>query len=164
MTTVWSAPKSRPLWLVALLCTAAALSCRTATETSEAAGAVRMPTGWTRDVGFLFDSPDSSAALSLPSRARVGRPLTITVTTGGSGNCTRPSGASVDIDGLTATVVPLDAHPPGEVACWRDLRPYPRPVELTFRHAGVAQVVVTGFRLGAPGGLISVTQIILVAP
>lgn len=165
MITVRSTPRSRRVWVAALLCTAAALGCQAATEPAdESAGAMSVPEGWTRDVGALFDVPDSSAALSLPRRARVGRPLTITVTTGGSGSCTRPSGASVEIDRLTATVVPLDAHPGSAIACSRDLRPYPRSVELTFHQAGVAHVVVTGVRLGAPGGMISVARSIVVLP
>jgi hypothetical protein len=101
--------------------------------------------GWERvpgDIGNAIGSP-----LQAPAEARQGVPFEITVTTYGSGSCTRPDGAETSVTGLLATVRPFDLERRGpNVACTADLRAYPRPVTLRFDEPGQATIRVIGAR------------------
>jgi hypothetical protein len=120
---------------------------------------------WERRVAALYDVPDSSAAVTVPGMARVGQPVTVVVTTTGASDCTRAAGATVEVNGLVADIVPLDEEPYGSgVGCHRDLVAVPRPAQVTFLVPGEGVVRVTGFRNGAPAGLFTVERTIRVEP
>jgi hypothetical protein len=101
------------------------------------------PAGWERVVGVVDTEARLAAPIALPASARVGVAFTATVTTHGSGSCTRADGADVDIDGLNADVTPYDREARRGV-CTDDLAPYPRSVTLRFVTAGEARIRVLG--------------------
>lgn len=104
--------------------------------------------GWHRRVGlvFLFSGVQAPDPLAAPAEAVRGKPVAITVTTHGSGSCTRPSGGEVRyeslVPGLTVAVVtPYDEYLEGDnVVCTDDLRTFPRQLTLRFPTAGVAHI------------------------
>lgn len=109
------------------------------------------PDGWERVVGIVDTESRLSTPIALPETARAGIAFTATVTTHGSGSCTRADGADVRIDGLNADVTPYDREARRGV-CTDDLAAFPRGVTLRFDVAGEARVRVLGRPLlsGAP--------------
>lgn len=105
--------------------------------------------GWKVVVGRISPSLSSVQAARAPATARVGVPFTVTVTTVGSGSCTRAAGARVSrVNARFVVVEPLDRERDG--TCTDDLASYPRDVRVTFEEAGDAVVRVSG-RAFTPG-------------
>jgi len=96
--------------------------------------------------------------LEMPARAIAGVAFEITVTTVGSGICTRADGASVAVSGLVADVTPWDRLAPARAVCTDDLAPFPRRVTLRFSSPGTATI-----RLHGRGGL-TYDAVLTVAP
>lgn len=120
---------------------------------------------WVRRTGALAPSHTHAQAVVVPGTARVGVPFTITVATVGSGSCVRPSGASVEVVGLTATVVPMDeVYVGGRHACTDDLVSYPRTVTLTFMEPGSASVQVSGVDAYARHQVATVVRAVRIDP
>jgi hypothetical protein len=86
-----------------------------------------------------------------PDAVRVGEHFTVTVVSYGSSSCTRPDGAEVRVNGLTAVITPYDEQAIGKGrVCTDDLRPYPRDVSLSFEEAGQALIRVIGRSFDGP--------------
>lgn len=102
-------------------------------------------TDWERVPGDIGNS--TGAVLQAPTEARQGVAFQITVTTYGSGSCTRADGAETAVVGLLAVVRPFDLEKRGaNVVCTMDLAPYSRSVTLRFDEAGEATIRVIGAR------------------
>ena len=124
---------------------AAALSVALGAAAAAALGACGGPTAADapRVVGVIGVDRGPPPAPALPDTVRAGVAFTVQVTTYGSGSCTRPDGATVQVAGLAAEVTPYDRDPV-QAACTRDLRAYPRPAAVRFDAAGPAVVRVRG--------------------
>lgn len=100
-------------------------------------------------VGTIPNDAPEAEVIDAPDTATVNQPITLTINTYGSSSCTTPDGAQVEVNGLTATIKPLDRvpRPNSNVACTSDLAARPRPVEVTFAEPGEAliRVVAAGF-------------------
>ncbi|HEY0735723.1 MAG TPA: hypothetical protein VGD69_12505 [Herpetosiphonaceae bacterium] len=95
-------------------------------------------------VGSIPNDTPESEVIKAPATAAVNQTITLTVNTYGSSSCTTPDGARVEVNGLTATITPLDRIPRGDVACTSDLAARPHTVEVTFAEAGEAVIRVIG--------------------
>jgi hypothetical protein len=112
------------------------------------------PDRWHRQVGMIDSGPDFTASpVVLPEVVEVGIPFSATVYTLGSGSCTRPDGAEVEIRGQVAHVTPYVRQAVGDVVCTDDLVTQPREVRLRFDTPGEAVVRVHGrpWRTDRPG-------------
>lgn len=98
--------------------------------------------GWQREVGMTGDA-GTPPPITLPASAKRGVAFDATVTTFGSGSCTRADGAEVSVRGLVAEITPYDLVNHGGI-CTADLRAFPRTVSLRFDEAGEATVRVNG--------------------
>ena len=116
-----------PIWR--FLTILSVLSCDGATEPK-----------WVRTIGVVDDELATSGAITAPSTASVGVSFSVTATTIGSSDCTRPAGATVAADGLLATVTPYDWVPAGERACFRNRMGYPRTAQITLTEPGTATI------------------------
>lgn len=81
--------------------------------------------------------------LAAPDTVTAGVPFTVTVTTFGSGSCTRPSPTLATVGPALADLSVWDLQRVG-VPCTDDLRSFPRDVSLTFTGTGVATIRVRG--------------------
>lgn len=97
-------------------------------------------------VGSIPNDTPASEVIDAPDNATVNQPITLTINTYGSSSCTTPDGARVEVNGLTATITPLDRvpRPNSDVACTADLAARPHSVEVTFAEAGDAVIRVVG--------------------
>lgn len=97
-------------------------------------------------VGSIPNDTPASEVIQAPATAAVNQPITLTINTYGSSSCTTPDGAQVEVDGLTATITPLDRvpRPNSNVACTADLAARPRTVTVTFAEPGEALIRVIG--------------------
>jgi hypothetical protein len=99
------------------------------------------PQPWERVVGVIaVEDLPSYSPISVPDSVRLGESFVATVTTLGSGNCTRAYGADVSHHGHVLEVVPYDQERRGSGICTLDLVAYSRPVTLRFDVAGEARV------------------------
>jgi len=95
--------------------------------------------------GVLPDDP----VLAAPATTFVGEPVTVTVTTFGN-TCVSAAGAEVVRRGLEATITPFDQE--RLIGGCLDVRQAnPRPVALSFDHAGEATIRVRGRSPREPG-------------
>lgn len=108
--------------------------------------------GWRKVVGLVDPGGAFHPALVAPDTVAAGAPFAVTVTTYGSSSCTRPSGAEVEVGGLTAEITPYDLQAT-RGACTDDLRAYARDVALRFTTPGEAVVRLRGRRFGSEPAL-----------
>ena len=99
---------------------------------------------WRRVVGVVDVGDGAPGALAVPDTVVAGVPFTATVTTFGSGSCTRPDGAELEVRGSVADIVPYDRDATGPRPCTDDLAPLPRDVRVRFTAPGRALVRVRG--------------------
>lgn len=109
------------------------------------------PEQWERVVGIVEIGGEQAPPVEAPEAVAAGIPFTATVVTFGSGTCTRPDGAELEITGLEAEITPYDLEYRGPwekggyaIACTDDLAPYPREISLVFDEPGDAEIVVIG--------------------
>ena len=81
--------------------------------------------------------------LVAPDTVADGVPFTVSVTTFGSGSCTRPSATLASMGPAFADLSVWDLQLVG-VGCTDDLRPFPRDISLKFTGVGVATIRVRG--------------------
>ena len=81
--------------------------------------------------------------LVAPDTVAVGVPFTVSVTTFGSGSCTRPSATLASVGPALADLSVWDLQRVG-VECTDDLSPFPRDISLKFTGVGVATIRVRG--------------------
>jgi hypothetical protein len=118
------------------------------------------PDGWQRELGWVIDD-EFALALQVPDTVGHGVPFTVVVTTRGSSSCTRPAGAEVFQQQRDARIQAYDFVAPPGSACTRDLRPFPREVELRFDVVGEAVVRLVG-RRGFEGDTVEVVRRVFV--
>jgi len=94
-----------------------------------------------RVVGTIDAGGTLDQVIEAPSAVSRGQSFTVTVSTFGN-SCVTPAGADVAIDRLIATITPYDVVSGG--ICLDYLKPYPRPVHLSFGQAGAAVIRVRG--------------------
>jgi hypothetical protein len=100
-----------------------------------------------------------------PDTVAVSSRFGATVNTFGSSTCTIPDGIELILTENSAFVTPYDRRPTGQAICTGDIAPRPHPVELQFTLAGVATIVVIGYRLTDYGAVLtSVERSIVVRP
>lgn len=128
------------------------------------------PEQWERVVGVIEIGGEHPPPVQLPESVEAGVPFNARVVTYGSGNCTKPNGAEVELIGSRAEIVPYDLEYRGPwkrgsyyVACTDDLAPYPREVSLQFDDPGDAEIRVLGRPL-IGDGLVEYRFPILVRP
>lgn len=109
------------------------------------------PERWERVVGIIEIGGEQPSPVQVPEPVVAGIPFDATIVTYGSGTCTRPDGAEVEITGLEGEITPYDLEYRGpwerggyHIACTDDLAPYPRDISLLFDEPGDAQIVVIG--------------------
>lgn len=93
------------------------------------------------------DGPASvtEGTIDAPDQVQVGETFLVRVSTVGLDGCWEPVDAQVAVEGLTATVEPLDSRGDREnVACTQALEFLEHPVELSFAEAGEAVIRVEG--------------------
>lgn len=97
-------------------------------------------------VGTIPNDAPEAEVIDAPDTATVNQPITLTINTYGSSSCTTPDGAQVEVNGLTATIKPLDRvpRPNSNVACTSDLAARPHSVEVAFAEPGEALIRVIG--------------------
>lgn len=110
--------------------------------------------------GLLLTGDAPMTSLVAPETARAGERFDVTVSSFGSGNCTRPARDQVRVTGLRAEIRLYDFQGGAATGCTRDLRQFPRTVRLTFDRPGRAEIVVIG-RDGA-GAPRTVSQAVVV--
>jgi hypothetical protein len=88
--------------------------------------------------------------LVAPDTVDDGVPFTVTISTFGSGSCTRPSATRVVMGAALAELSVWDVQRVG-VPCTDDLRTFPRDIPVTFTGVGVATVRVRGRALARGG-------------
>lgn len=94
--------------------------------------------------GLIVPSPGFAArVITAPDTVSAGVRFTVSVTSFGSGTCTRADGATVSMAGVLVTISVWDREQIGGV-CTDDLRPYPREVSLRINDAGRAMIRVQG--------------------
>ncbi len=97
--------------------------------------------------GLLGDS-GIPPEIELPDTFVVGAPALVSVSTLGSGSCTRVARTDVSVSGSLATGTPVDEYRT-EGACTADLRRFVHTAPVRFQSAGPASVRVVG-RFGYP--------------
>jgi hypothetical protein len=127
-------------------------------------GCQRAPTGSTTLAQVVIGTIDAGGTLpnviKAPASGSVGKPLSLIVSTFGN-SCVAAAGADVIVHDLQATVTPYDQEYRSG-PCLHYLKPYPRPVTVTFDRAGDATIRVQGRSLYKPG-LVAVEQQVTVA-
>jgi hypothetical protein len=116
-----------------------------------AAGCDLLAPGWSRRPGLVMEGTPPMTSLVAPDAVTRGTPFQITVSTFGSGSCTRPDRDEVTSSALEFEVLVYDEKAPSGTACTADLRRFPRTLTVQFDQAGTAEIRVVGRGEGADG-------------
>jgi len=102
------------------------------------------PDDWARRPGRLYPEISVTQMLQMPAQATAGVPFEITVTTRGSGSCTRADGMTVSVSGMVADVTPWDRVAPEGTMCTDDLAAFPRTATVRFDDPGTGAIRLHG--------------------
>ena len=80
--------------------------------------------------------------LVIPDSVGIGEAFTVTVTTVGSGSCTRTGKTEVKIQDNIATITPYDYDDVGADVCTTDLRRFTHEATVRFLQVGEALIVI----------------------
>lgn len=117
--------------------------CCLATLTAAGCAGIVAPE-WSRGPGLVLEGNVVPASLVAPDAVTRGTPFLVTVSTFGSGTCTRADGYELIAVLAAAEVKLYDLGAPPGTACTKDLKRFPRSLTLQFDQAGTAELRVIG--------------------
>lgn len=122
-----------------------------ATTLAAAGCGILEPGGWSRGLGMVIDGNLFPTSLIAPDVVTKGVPFEVTVSSFGSGSCTRADGYELSATPASAEVRLYDQSAPSGSMCTADLRSFPRILMLQFDQAGTAELRVIGRGDGEDG-------------